>query len=174
MLNMFLDRYYPNDYAEDVFSIDYQLLYNRGFRGLIFDIDNTLVPHGAPIEKKIIDLFNRLRAIGFKMLLLSNNGRERVESFNSQLHAEYIHDAGKPSPECFVKAAQLLSLQKKQLIMIGDTVFTDIVGASKAGIASILVKYIGYYSKGKKGLKRRLEKYILKLNFIFKKRSLLK
>ena len=50
-------KFYPYEYVESVFSIDYNKLYNKGYRGIIFDIDNTLVPHGTDSTKKIDDLF---------------------------------------------------------------------------------------------------------------------
>ena len=72
----FIDRWLPDKYVEDVFSIDYEDLYRQGFRGLIFDIDNTLVPHGADSDSKIDKLFQDIHSLGFKTLLLSNNSRE--------------------------------------------------------------------------------------------------
>ena len=62
-------RFYPDIYIDSAYDIDYEGLYNKGYRGIIFDIDNTLVEHGAPVTKKCSDLFDSLRAIGFAALL---------------------------------------------------------------------------------------------------------
>ena len=72
---------YPDEYLDSTYSIDFQMLYDDGYRGVIFDIDNTLVPHGEPADVRAIDLINNLRDMGFKVFLLSNNSRARVEMF---------------------------------------------------------------------------------------------
>lgn len=158
---MFLGRFYPNMLADDVYHIDYGRLYASGYRGLVFDIDNTLVPHGAPATESIIAFFRKLHEMGFKTLLLSNNSQERVDAFNRGIGALTIHDAGKPDPAAFRRAAQALNLDKCQIVVIGDTVHTDIAGANRAGIKSILVKYIGHEKKEWKGFRRYLEAFIL-------------
>ena len=81
---------FPGSYVEDVFSINYDNLYSKGYRGLIFDIDNTLVPHGADSTAQVDELFNKLHAMGFKTLLLSNNNKERIERFTQNIDTLYI------------------------------------------------------------------------------------
>lgn len=76
-----LKNYYPHEYVKSVFLIDYQKLYQKGFRGIIFDIDNTLVHHGDDSTPEIDALFYKIQSLGLKTLLLSNNDRERVERF---------------------------------------------------------------------------------------------
>ena len=73
--------FYPYEYVESVFSIDYNKLYDMGYRGLIFDIDNTLVHHGDDSTPEIDNLFKVIQNIGFKTLLLSNNNEERIKKF---------------------------------------------------------------------------------------------
>lgn len=158
---MLLDKYFPYEYVEDVQSIDYQALYTKGCRALIFDIDNTLVPHGADSTPEVDKLFVKIHEMGFKTLLLSNNSEERILRFKQNIDTLYIHDADKPEAKNFLKALEMLDVSKGEAIVIGDTTFTDIVGANNAGLASILVKYIGYYKKEKKGIRRNLEKVIL-------------
>ena len=70
-------KLYPYEYVESVFSIDYNKLYNIGYKGIIFDIDNTLVPHGKDATAEIEILFQTIHRIGFKTLLLTNNDEER-------------------------------------------------------------------------------------------------
>ena len=76
-----LERFYPGSMETSTYQIDFEALYREGYRGLIFDIDNTLVPHGAPADDRAIALFDRLKSIGFSGCLLSNNPLPRVESF---------------------------------------------------------------------------------------------
>ena len=68
-----LEKFFPDEYLDSTYSIDFEDLYRKGFRGIIFDIDNTLVPHGAPADKRAEELFERLKKIGFSCCLLSNN-----------------------------------------------------------------------------------------------------
>ena len=60
-----LEKFFPDEYLDSTYSIDFEDLYRKGFRGIIFDIDNTLVPHGAPADKRAEELFERLKKIGF-------------------------------------------------------------------------------------------------------------
>ncbi len=154
-------NYFPNEYVEDVYTIDYDALLRKGYRALLFDIDNTLVPHGTDATPQVEALFKRLHGMGFSTLLLSNNSEERISRFCQNIKTQYIADAGKPGKQCFVKAMQMLNSDRTNTVMIGDTTHTDIAGANNAGVPSILVKYIGYYTKEKKGLRRGLEKCVL-------------
>ena len=69
--------FFPDEYLDSTYVIDFEKLYAQGYRGLIFDIDNTLVPHGAPADERAKELFIRLQKIGFQCCLLSNNRYER-------------------------------------------------------------------------------------------------
>ena len=158
-----LSRYYPYEYVEDVFSIDYDRLYEKGIRGLIFDIDNTLVPHGADSTKEIDDLFVRIHKTGLRTLLLSNNSESRVKRFMANIDTLYIYDANKPEVDAFKQAVIMLGVKDDEAVVIGDQVFTDVYGANRCGLASILVKYIGYYKTEKKGIRRNIERVILYL-----------
>ncbi len=164
-----LEKFYPYEYVEDVFTIDYAKLYGMGYRAIIFDIDNTLVPHGADSTDPIEELFRNIHAAGFKTLLLSNNNEKRILRFKKEIDTLYISEAEKPSPDAFLKAASLLQTDKNRIVVVGDQLFTDIYGANKAGMASILVKYIGYYKKEWKGYTRYLEKVVLFLYSLNKK-----
>lgn len=158
-----LKIFYPYEYLEDVFTIDYQALRDKGFKGLIFDIDNTLVPHGADSTEQVDELFATLHSMRFSTLLLSNNNRQRIERFNVNINSLYIEEAGKPHPASYLKAVEMMGLSANEVVVIGDQLFTDIFGANRAHLASILVKYIGFYKKEKKGIRRNLEKVVLKL-----------
>ena len=76
-----LEIFYPDNEAPSAYGIDYKGLYGRGYRGIIFDIDNTLVPHGAPADARAVDFFAGLRKAGFQTVLLSNNKEPRVQPF---------------------------------------------------------------------------------------------
>lgn len=158
-----LECYYPYEYADSVFSIDYQKLYDKGFRGIIFDIDNTLVHHGDNSNPKIDALFQKIQGIGLKTLLLSNNDEERIQRFIKNIDTPYICDANKPDPKGYLKAVELLGIKKEEAVVIGDQMFTDILGANRSGIASILVKFIKLDSETRIGKRRYLEYLLLEL-----------
>ena len=156
-------KLYPYEYAESVFTIDYEKLYEKGFRGILFDLDNTLVPHGEPSTPEVDELFKRIQKIGFKTFILSDNGVKRIEAFLKNIEqCPYIDNANKPKPDNYLRAIELMGLQKNEVVFIGDQTFKDILGANNANIASILVKYIGYYTEKKIGIKRHLERIVLK------------
>lgn len=155
--------FYPYAYADSVFTIDYQRLYDKGFRGLIFDIDNTLVHHGDDATPEIEALFRKLHAIGWKTLLLSNNNRERTERFAKNIDTQIICDADKPDPAGYLHAVEMLQIRKEEALVIGDQMFTDILGANRCGLAGILVHFIRLEGETKIGKKRYLEFALLKL-----------
>lgn len=158
-----LKKFYPYEYVESVFTIDYEKLYKSGYKGIIFDIDNTLVAHGEDSTPQVDELFKKIQNIGFKTFLLSDNGEKRIKKFIENIDCPYISNAGKPKVNNYIKAIDIMELNKNEIVFIGDQTFTDILGANKSGIPNILVKYIGYYTEQKIGIKRNIEKIILKL-----------
>lgn len=161
MMNLFR-IFFPCEYVESVFSIDYNKLYDKGYRGIMFDIDNTLVPHGDDSTAEIDALFRSIHSLGLKTLILSNNDKDRVKRFLKNIDSLYICDAEKPKTKNYFKAVEMMDIRKDEALVIGDQIFTDILGANRCGIDSILVKYIGYYIKEKKGIRRNLEKIVLR------------
>lgn len=159
---------YPDEYLPSAYQIDYEKLYQEGCRGLIFDIDNTLVPHGAPADKRAVSLFARLKKIGFSCVLLSNNKEPRVKMFSDRAGALYIFKAGKPGRKGYQRAMELMHTDCKNTIFIGDQIFTDVAGANRAGIRSILVEPINPKEEIQIVLKRYLEKIVL---FFYRRRK---
>ena len=152
---------YPDAYLASAYQIDYDRLYKKGYRGLIFDLDNTLVPHGAPADERAVNLFARLREIGFTCVLLANNQEPRVKSFCMQVKALYIFKAGKPMPGAYRRAMDMMHTNCSNTVFIGDQIFTDVMGANLAGIPSILVKPINPKEEIQIVLKRYPEKLVL-------------
>ena len=122
--------------------MDYRGWYEKGKRALLFDIDNTLVPHGAPADEKAIALFRELYAIGYQVCLISNNREPRVKSFADAVNAFYVFKAGKPSGRGYLEACGKAGCRVSEMIFVGDQIFTDIWGARRAGARCILVNPI--------------------------------
>ena len=160
-------KFYPEEYVDSSYTIDYEMLYEKGIRGIIYDIDNTLVEHGKPATERAVRLFEKLRAIGFDTCLISNNKEPRVKPFAEAVGSKYVYDAHKPSRTNYIKAMELMGTDTGNTYFIGDQLFTDVYGANRAGIPSILVKPIHPKEEIQIVLKRKLEKIVL---FFYKRR----
>lgn len=136
---MFVEKFYPGLVTESVYALDWEVLAKR-YAGVAFDIDNTLVPHGAAADEAAAALFGRLRALGLKTVLVSNNGEGRVKAFAGQVGSGYVYKAGKPKKTGYKKALKLLGTAAADTLFVGDQIFTDVWGANRAGMASVLTE----------------------------------
>ena len=165
-----LERFYPGEYVDSTYEIDFDRLYEEGYRGVIFDIDNTLVPHGAPADERACALFAHLKELGYHCMLLSNNKEPRVKSFAEDVkYADYIFKADKPSVKGYEEAMRRMGTTKETTLFIGDQLFTDVWGAKRSGIRSILVKPIHPKEEIQIIFKRQLEKIVL--HFYYRQKS---
>lgn len=156
-----LKKFYPGEYLDSAYEIPFERLYDEGWRAVIFDIDNTLVPHGAPADERACGLFLHLRELGYRCTLLSNNKEPRVKLFADAVDAAYIHKAGKPKAASYRKAMERMGTDRKNTLFVGDQIFTDIYGANRLGIRTILVRPIHPKEEIQIVLKRYLEKIVL-------------
>ncbi len=162
---MMFDMFFPDWYAASAYAIDFEELYERGCRGVIFDIDNTLVPHGAPADERAVNLFGRLKKIGYRCCLISNNQEPRVKMFNEKIQVDYVYNAHKPSTKNYRKAMEIMGTDTDNTVFVGDQLFTDVWGAKRTGIRSILVKPIHPKEEIQIVLKRYLERIVLHFYF---------
>ena len=153
--------FYPDEYVASTYVLDFEKMYREGCRGLVFDIDNTLVPHGAPADERACALFAHLKELGFKCCFLSNNQYERVSSFNDAIGVQFIENAHKPSTKNYIRAMELLGTDRSNTVFIGDQLFTDIYGAKRTGIRNILVKPLNPKEEIQIVIKRYFEKIVL-------------
>ena len=131
-----LNKLYPDTYLDSVDDIDFEMYYKKGIRGIVSDIDNTLVPHGAPADEHIIKVFEKIHGMGIDTCLISNNRKLRVEPFAKAVNSKFIYDAHKPSRESYKKAMELMNTDKESTLFIGDQIFTFIfptLALSKSG-----------------------------------------
>ena len=155
------ERFFPDEYVESTYVIPFEKLYEEGYRGVIFDIDNTLVPHGAPADRRARELLRRLGEIGFTSCLISNNQELRVKMFNQEIGTNYIFNAHKPSVKNYIRAMEIMGTDRTNTLFVGDQLFTDVWGAKRAGIHNILVKPIHPKEEIQIVLKRYLERIVL-------------
>ena len=143
-----LEQFYPRHYVRSAYGIPYRELYEKGIRGVIFDVDNTLVPHDAPADKRAVKLFEEFHAMG-------------VAAFAGAVGTKYIYKAGKPSVKGYAKAMEVMGTNRDTTIFVGDQLFTDVWGANRAGIVSFLTEPIDPKEEIQIVLKRYPEKLIL-------------
>ena len=153
--------FYPDEWIDSVYGYDFAAARESGYRGLLFDVDNTLVPHGAAATDQAIELFGSLRALGFTTCLMSNNKEPRVKSFAEAVHSPYLYKAGKPLKKGYHRAMELTGTTSKDTLFIGDQLFTDVWGAKRCGIHCVLTKPIDPKEEIQIVLKRYLEKIVL-------------
>ena len=155
----FVPEFYLNTFDE----ANAEFLREIGVRGVILDVDNTLEPYENPVPgDDVLRWFDDLESVGIKMAIVSNNNRERIERFNEKLGFPAYYKAGKPFKKNVLRAMKDMGTDKKNTILIGDQIFTDVWAAHNAGIRAILVPPI----KDKRDLltrfKRLLERPVLK------------
>ena len=163
----------PERFVKNAYVVDYNDLYRRGYRGLIFDIDNTLVPHDAPATAKAALMVKKLRKKGFRVEIVSNNEEPRVKSFAEGVCCDYVYKAGKPKSRGYLEAVRKMGLNRDAVMVIGDQLFTDIWGANRSRMHNILVGRIRFKEPPHIHLKRILE-YPLLLAFFMREKKRVK
>ena len=128
----------------DIYQITGEALARRGFKLLLADLDNTLAPYGVPLpDERLKGWRDDLAAHGVTLFILSNNRHEsRPHLFAEGLDAPYIGHAGKPKTPAFFKAMERVGATREQTAIVGDQIFTDILGGNRAGVSAILVEPI--------------------------------
>ncbi|MFC5703718.1 YqeG family HAD IIIA-type phosphatase [Cohnella faecalis] len=157
------ERLLPDQIVNTVFDIDLNALKSQGVRGIITDLDNTLVSAKTALATpELIAWLDRVEKAGFKVVILSNNNGSRVSKFAEPLGIPFIPMARKPQGKSFRKALVLLELSANQAVVVGDQMMTDVLGGRRMGLHTILVTPI---ARGEEGwgtrINRRIEKFAL-------------
>ena len=152
------------DYMFEKFDdIGVDFLKNIGVRSLVIDIDNTLAPYEvAEPDERTVRWFAALGAAGIRAALVSNNGRERVERYNSRLGLPAYYDCRKPSRKYLIKAMEDIGAERDTTMFLGDQIFTDVVAARRMGIRAAVVPPIKDKKTGFFRFKRLMERPIMR------------
>lgn len=136
----------PAQVHPTIYDIDHLALAAAGIRLLLADLDNTLVPYGVASPTAEVRIWKeRLQNDGIKLFILSNNrSATRVRLFSEDLGVPFIGHAGKPKAASFHQAMEQMRCTHAQTAMVGDQLYTDVLGANNAGVQSILVKPIAW------------------------------
>lgn len=134
---------YPKSYFNRITDITYEYLEANNMIGLILDVDNTLINYDEDLSTEVINWINNLKQKNIKMCILSNsNKKDKVKRVAQKLNLEYIYFGMKPFKRGFIKAKNILNMESKNIAVIGDQIFTDVLGANRMNMHSILVNPI--------------------------------
>lgn len=158
MLKLFL----PNEHVPSIFAIEPGKLKEKGIKGIITDLDNTLVAWDEPsATPELKQWFEMMRDNGIVVTIISNNNEQRVKEFSDPVGVPFIFRAKKPMGQAFRRALKDMGLKREEVVVVGDQIMTDVLGANRAGLHTILVVPVaetdGFWTK----FNRRIERSIL-------------
>lgn len=156
----------PEFWLRNVLSINGDFLKKNGIEALILDLDNTLSMHGNPMEEEgITDWLGEMKALGVKMMVVSNNTNKRVAPLAKKLGLEFVANGAKPLTFGINKAIKCLGTEKKKTAVVGDQIFTDVMGGNFAGTRTILVEPFHLEKNVLFKVKRKAESLVFKRDF---------
>ncbi len=156
-------KLYPNAYLKNVKEITIDFLNKNNIKALILDVDNTLIDFNKKMLDGVEEWCKNLKKQGIKLFIVSNsNKKTKVEMVAKKLELQYIHFATKPFKRGFRKAAKMLQEKNENIAVVGDQIFTDVIGANRCKMFSILVEPIEKKDLLVTKIKRPLENYIIK------------
>ncbi|HSP22575.1 MAG TPA: YqeG family HAD IIIA-type phosphatase [Planococcus sp. (in: firmicutes)] len=156
-------KFVPSQYVKKVFDITPQMLLDKGIRGIITDLDNTLVEWDRPeATPMLIDWLRSMKDAGIQVVIVSNNNELRVKSFSDPLGIPFIYQARKPMGRAFRKALKLMNVRREHVVVIGDQMLTDIFGGNLNKLHTILVLPVaqsdGFFTRFNRLVERRIMK----------------
>ena len=138
-----MEKYVPDVYQKSIYDINYNKLWNQGIKCLLFDLDNTLVPPSVKNPtKKLHELFDELKKIGFRIIIFSNATKKRLKPFKDGLEVDCSALSKKPCKKKFLVVMSEYNYTINDVAIIGDQILTDVLGGNKVGILTILVNPI--------------------------------
>lgn len=133
-------KFLPSEHVKTVFDINPILLKEKGIKGIITDLDNTLVPWDvADATPEVIEWLDKMQEHGLKVTIISNNNEKRVKTFSEPLNIPFLPSARKPLRRTFNMGARLMELKNNEIAVVGDQLLTDVLGGNLAGFHTILV-----------------------------------
>lgn len=163
-----LKKFLPERYVKNVFQIKPSMLQEDGIKGVITDLDNTLVAWDvADATGEVINWISDLQKAGIQVTIISNNNEERVRIFSEPIKVPYEAAARKPSTKAFHRASERMNLQPHEVAVVGDQLLTDVLGGNRGGFHTILVTPIVQTDAKITRFNRAIERRIL--NHFYKK-----
>ena len=151
----------PDYYYENVQNINLEILKSKGIKYIICDLDNTLDSHNQKIpSQKALDFLENLKQCGFQVCIISNGTLARVTKYLENYPLKFIAKAGKPLKKSYQKAMSEIGATPEITAFIGDQIFTDVLGANRMNLTTILVNPIESIENAFFYIKRPLEKIV--------------
>lgn len=160
-----LNKLVPRQRITTIYELDLAELWAQGFRGIITDLDNTLVGATVPLATpELVEWLAHLADSGFKVVIVSNNSAARVSKFAEPLGLPFVYSARKPANAAFHRAMAILDLPPESVIMLGDQMLTDVLGGNRLGLYTVLVQPVSLIGEGIfTRINRRVEKLAMRL-----------
>lgn len=153
---------YPNFYCDNVRDVKLEFLNKNNIKGIILDVDNTLIDFYRKFENGTIEWVNELKKAGIKFCIVSNSNKlDKITYVAETLDIPYFHFAKKPFKSGFLKAKEKMGLPAENIAAIGDQIMTDVIGSNRCKMFSILVKPIKEKDMLITRIKRPIEKKII-------------
>lgn len=153
----------PDEFAETIYDITPEFLNSWEIKALICDIDNTLVPYDVPTaDEPLVTHLKTIESSGIKLAFVSNNEKERVDLFNEKFGAFAVWKSGKPYGKGIGKCIKHFGEKKDNILLVGDQLYTDVLGAHHNGIRAIVLKPIKEKENTFFKIKRLAEKPFLR------------
>lgn len=151
----------PTFWLKNVMQIDKRFLKKNRVRALVLDMDNTLSMHDDPAaEDGVLEWLDEMRRLGVKMRVVSNNNAKRVAPLAKALGLEYTANGAKPLTFGVNRAVKAMGVRKRETLVVGDQIFTDVLAGNLAGIRTVLVEPFHLENKWTFKLKRRVESLV--------------
>jgi uncharacterized protein len=158
-----VDTLRPDAHIASLVDVRVDQLWDRGLRGIVLDLDNTCCAYHQPeLAEGVADWVRAARDRGFRIVMVSNNFSERVAAAGAQLGVETVPNALKPLPFGFLRALRLLGTRRRETVVIGDQVFTDMLGGKLLGLRTVLTEPIVAHDFALTRVLRFLERLVYK------------
>lgn len=155
--------FYPKLYCQKVTDIKVEFLKENNIKAIILDVDNTLLDFDLNIISGLENWYNDIKNNNIKCMILSNSNKEKkIKMVADLLNIPFIKFATKPLKRGFNKAKQVLGEENENIAVVGDQIFTDVYGANRCKMFSILVKPVAKKDLWMTRFKRPIENLIIK------------
>ena len=165
------NKFLPSEFVKSVYDISPERLKEKGIRGIITDLDNTLVEWDRPLATpKLAAWLKSMKDAGIQVTIVSNNSELRVKSFADPLGIPFIFKARKPMGKAFRKALHLMDVKREEVVVIGDQLLTDVVGGNRNKLHTILVvpvaKSDGFFTRFNRLVERRIFRSLKRKGYV--------
>ena len=158
-----MNYFFPDIYTKSIYTINYNMLLENGIRCLLFDLENTCVPYKC-VEptSELKELFDKLKDMGFKIIIFSNSSKEKLDPFKDYLNVDCSSKSRKPFKKKFLKVLKVYKYKLSEVAIVGDQLVLDIYGGNRVGITTILVNSMSKYDAFYVSFLRAIERFEIK------------